>query len=261
MQEEEVAKLWNNNAEQWAEHIRAGFDVYRDWFNNPAFADFAGDLSGLDVLDVGCGEGYNTRFFARRGVRITGVDLSAKMIELAQAEESRAPLGIDYLCASMTNLIGVADGSFDAVISTMALMDAADYPAIVHELFRVLRPGGMLAYSILHPCFCYHPQFQFERNEADEVTGIHLGNYFARTAHDETWVFRHPSIPQGSRTFISRYFDRTLTDLINPLCAAGFRLEAIEEPQPTEAACRTHPRLRKYQIVPLLLYMKARKAE
>ena len=50
-----------------------------------------------DVLDAGCGEGYNTRILARGGARMTGVDLSERMIELAQAEERRAPLGIRYV--------------------------------------------------------------------------------------------------------------------------------------------------------------------
>jgi len=58
--EQEVARYWDENANVWADHVRQGWDAYREYFNNPAFFEFMGDLSGKTVLDAGCGEGYNT---------------------------------------------------------------------------------------------------------------------------------------------------------------------------------------------------------
>jgi SAM-dependent methyltransferase len=120
---EDVARYWDGNAAAWAEQVRRGADVAREWLNNPAFLAFIGDLHGRRVLDAGCGEGYNTRILARRGARMTGVDLSERMIALAQEEERRAPLGIEYARTSYTDLASFADRSFDAVVSFMALMD------------------------------------------------------------------------------------------------------------------------------------------
>ena len=151
--ESEVAAQWDRNAEVWADQVRKNFDIFRVHWNNPAFLEFIGDLNGKKVLDAGCGEGTNTRIFARRGARITGVDLSDKMLEFARAEELREPLGIRYVHTSYTDLGVFEAGSFDAVVSTMALMDGPDFPAAMREVARVLRPGGMLAFSILHPCF------------------------------------------------------------------------------------------------------------
>ena len=74
---EEVARYWDGYAEAWAEQVRRGADVAREWLDNPAFLAFVGDLRGRRVLDAGCGEGYNTRLLARGGARVTGVDLSA----------------------------------------------------------------------------------------------------------------------------------------------------------------------------------------
>ena len=88
----------------WAEQVRNRWDIFREHWNNPAFVEFVGDMSGKNVLDAGCGEGYNTRMFARRGARMTGADLSAKMIEFAREAELREPLGIHYERASYSNL-------------------------------------------------------------------------------------------------------------------------------------------------------------
>ena len=112
--ESEVAAQWDRNAEVWTDQVRKNFDIFREHWNNPAFLEFIGDLNGKKVLDAGCGEGTNTRIFARRGARITGIDLSDKMLEFARAEELREPLGIRYVHASYTDLRVFEDGSFDA---------------------------------------------------------------------------------------------------------------------------------------------------
>jgi 2-polyprenyl-3-methyl-5-hydroxy-6-metoxy-1,4-benzoquinol methylase len=104
-----------------------------------AFLEFIGDLRGRRVLDAGCGEGYNTRILARPGARMTGVDLSERMIALARDEERREPLGIEYTPTSYTDLGMFADASFDAVVSFMALMDGPRFDLAMREAFRV--PG------------------------------------------------------------------------------------------------------------------------
>ncbi len=77
LSDEDVARYWDQNATPWAEQVRQGHDLAREFLNNPAFLASIGDLSGHDILDAGCGEGYNTRILARRGARMAGVDLSS----------------------------------------------------------------------------------------------------------------------------------------------------------------------------------------
>ena len=123
LSEEDVARHWDANADLWADEVRRGRDIAREGFNNPAFLGFIGDLRGKRVLDAGCGEGYNSRILARQGARVSGIDLSERMIALAAAEEGREPLGIRYARASYADLGLFADATFDAVVSFMALMD------------------------------------------------------------------------------------------------------------------------------------------
>lgn len=85
----DTRKLWNANARAWTEPSRAGFDVYRDLVNTPAFFAMLPAVSGLVGLDLGCGEGHNTRLLAARGADVVALDLSEYFIESAAAESQR----------------------------------------------------------------------------------------------------------------------------------------------------------------------------
>ncbi len=254
---EDVARYWDANAGAWAEQVRRGADVAREWLNNPAFLTFVGDLHGQRVLDAGCGEGYNTRILARRGARMTGVDLSERMIALARDEERREPLGIDYACASYTDLAMFTDASFDAVVSFMSLMDGPRFDLAVHELFRALRPGGMLAFSITHPCFLTKGAHWLRDDQGVKIK-LMVGNYFDTAGWVERWRFT--DAPRDAPEFAVPRFDRTLSEYVNTLLGAGFVLERIEEPRPTEEYCAAHPSQRGWRDhAALFLYFRATK--
>ena len=152
MDDTEVGRYWEANADVWTRHSRAGYDVYRDALNTPAFLKLLPPVAGLDGLDIGCGEGSNTRSVAQLGARMKGVDIAPTFIRHAQATEASDPLGIAYSVASATAL-PFADTSFDFAVSFMAMMDVADQGAALREAFRVLKPQGFFQFSILHPCF------------------------------------------------------------------------------------------------------------
>ena len=258
--DDEVRRCWDDNADVWARHVRAGYDTYRDLYNNPAFIEFVGDLGTEAVLDAGCGEGFNTRLLAHRGAQMTGVDISARMIELAQTEEDHQPLGIRYEVASMSDLSVFADDTFDAVVSTLALMDCPDYEGAIREFWRVLCPQGMLAFSTIHPCFSYWLVREWEYDESGQPVAVRLGSYFQEIVHGAEWTFGAAPDRDEVEPFRTLYFHRTLASYFNALCNVGFCLEAVAEPRPTEAACRAEPRLRKHRlVVPGTLCVKARK--
>jgi 2-polyprenyl-3-methyl-5-hydroxy-6-metoxy-1,4-benzoquinol methylase len=131
--DKEVARHWDSNADLWTEHVRKGWDAYREYWNNPAFLKFIGKLSGKKVLDAGCGEGYNTRILAHQGVKMTGIDISHKMISHARQAEKKEPLDIRYEISSFADLSMFTNSSFDAVVSFMAMMDGADYQRCIER--------------------------------------------------------------------------------------------------------------------------------
>jgi SAM-dependent methyltransferase len=104
-----------------------------------------GDLRGLSVLDLACGEGFYTRRIQRAGAaRVVGVDLAESMIATARAQEGREPLGISYVVADAGQLPDSL-GTFDIVSAAFLLCNAPDRATlgtIAAAIARALRPGG-----------------------------------------------------------------------------------------------------------------------
>lgn len=254
-----VAACWDGNADQWSHDVRAGFDIYRDLFTFPAFLQFIPALTGLDVVDFGCGEGTNTRQFAHLGGRLTGVDLSERMLEHARRAEAEDSLGITYALSSYSRHTGFPDQSFDAVVSTMALMDGPDFDGAMTEAYRLLRPGGFLAFSVLHPCFIT-PGAAWEKDEEGRSHALKVADYFRAESFTDRWRFRGRPEDEAVEAFAVPRFPRTMSSYLNAVISAGFRLDRIEEPVPSEEVCESSARFDRWRRhAALILLVLARR--
>src|SRR5215472_9808894 len=119
MNHQEAGRFWNANANPWTKLARAGYDVYRDYLNTPAFFEMLPDVAKMSGLDIGCGEGHNTRLLARRGARVTGNDIAEDFITHARQAESQDPLGITYHVASAVEL-PFSNAAFDFATGFMS---------------------------------------------------------------------------------------------------------------------------------------------
>ena len=106
------------------------------------------DLSGLRVLDVGCGAGLASEALARRGASVTGIDAAGAALEAARAHAARSGLEIDYRAARPEELTG----EWDAVVSLEVIEHVApeERPAFLGALARLTRPGGAVFLSTLN---------------------------------------------------------------------------------------------------------------
>ncbi len=71
MDHRDVGRQWIKNASAWTAMGRRGYDDYRDSFNTPAFLEMLPEVSGLTGLDIGCGEGHNTRLLVEQGAKMS----------------------------------------------------------------------------------------------------------------------------------------------------------------------------------------------
>ena len=147
------------------------------------------------ALDAACGTGRHARHLVELGHDVLGVDLTPEMLALAEANVPEARFAVADLSA-----IPAADGEFDLAVSGLALAHLADLGPGVAELARVLRPGGRLIVSVLHP-------FQ-----------AHLGWHAPFADAD------------GGRGFV-REHAHTHADYLTAFRAAGFELRACFEPE------------------------------
>jgi SAM-dependent methyltransferase len=132
--------------DQWESVYRN--DPKLDRFNGALLDRIVAELPGpaaARVLDAGCGVGYHTLAFARRGYSCVGVDLSPVVLE--QAVRNRDEAGLhdraSFACQALEEL-AFADGSFEVVHCRGVLMHVPDWQAALRQLCRVVKPGGRL---------------------------------------------------------------------------------------------------------------------
>jgi ubiquinone/menaquinone biosynthesis C-methylase UbiE len=260
MNHEEVGRFWNANADAWTKLARAGYDIYRDHLNTPAFFRMLPGVAGLSGLDIGCGEGHNTRLLARSGARVKAIDISEAFIAHAKQLEAEEPLGIDYRVASAVKL-PFADREFDFVTGFMSFMDIPETDRVLKEAYRVLKPCGFLQFSITHPCYDT-PHRRNLRDASGLTYAIEVGDYFRNLEGEVSeWLFgaAPPHAKQGLPQFKTPRFTRTMSQWLNLLIETGFLLDRIEEPRPSDETVLACPDLQDAQVVAYFLHIRARK--
>ena len=208
---ERLAKGYAAKAETKAEN---GF------IEHPAISAAMGDVSGLRVADAGCGPGFTlAHLMAQGAAEIVGFDVSPAMIEIARARVgARATLHLADLAEPLPFL---PDAQFDLITSSLAIDYVRDWTTPLAEFHRSLKAGGRLVFSVQHPLGSY------EWLKPPSAFGVHYCEAEWTGFTDEP-----VTVPDYYRSF---------DEMINPLLAAGFRLQRLTDTKPISALRERDP--------------------
>jgi len=249
---------WNANAEIW--DSRMGDDG-NDFFNDlcwPVLASFLNPKPDSNILDIACGNGLASRRLAAFGANVTAFDFSENLIEKAKARSN--PDGrISYHIVDATDestLLALGEKKFDSALSNMALFDMANIETLFQTLPRLLKTNGIVAFSIMHPCFNNSSSIrlaeEWDNGRINTRYAVKISRYMT-PYHTEGLAFRNQDKPH-------LYFERPIQYYMNIGFQNGFIVDGFEE----RAFPPNHPHSNplswggKFSEIPLVLVMRMR---
>ena len=208
-------------AEAYAENIDT--KPHNAYYDRPAMLGLLPDVRGKRVLDAGCGPGVYAEAIHQRGATVVGCDMCDRMLELAS---ERVGAIVELKKVDLTKPLSMFDDEdFDVVNAPLCLDYIEDWTTLFKEFRRVLVPGGVLLFS------CGHPSFDAEYFKTNQ--------YFSVEQVRATWKGFGIEVDMPS-------YRRSFEEVIMPVINAGFTVERVHEPLPTDA----------FKAADLMRYMK-----
>lgn len=225
--------------------LRESAASFNALLEQPAFFSMLPPLAGKRILDLGCGFGDACREYERLGAAaVIGLDVAGKM--LAEARRLTHSGKIQYLAMNFNDLTGL-EGPFDLISSSLAVHYVVDFAKLAKAVWARLSPGGCFVFSQEHPMTTAPmagPEYVYD--ESGGLLHYMLTDYGREGLRRTHWFI--DDVQKRHRTFSS---------LVNALVGAGFRIEQMLEPLPSEAAVQINPGLAKEFHKPSFLIIRA----
>lgn len=244
MDDASLSRQWLELSGAWIQEAREGRNPTRVGLLDAPMLAACGDVTGLEVVDCGCGEGRFGRLLANCGARrVLGVDRCPPMIEAARQLQSDAET---YRIADVQDMAFVGDETFDLAVSYLNQCDLPDFLANNRAVFRVLRPGGRFVVANLHPM--RSAVGGWHRAADGNKEHVVLDRYFDEGAR--RWKIMGVELTN---------FHRSLSTYVNGFFDAGFSLIRIVEPTVAPEQLEKLPELKDELRVPNFIVYLLRK--
>jgi SAM-dependent methyltransferase len=219
-----------------------GLEGAAEW---PALRALLPDLSGLKVVDLGCGFGWFCRWAREQGAaEVLGIDVSENM--LARAGAGTTDAAITYLRADMER-VELPEAAFDVAYSSLALHYIDNLGRLLATVHRALVPGGHLVFSAEHPIFTAPTRPGWTVHE-DGRKSWPVDSYLCEGPRRTDWL---------AKGVVKQH--RTLGTYLNLLLRLGFALTHVEEWGPTDEQIAARPCLAEERQRPMFLLVAARR--
>lgn len=230
---EHTGASYEGKARKYAEVVDT--KPWNAYYERPAVLSLLPPLVNARVLDAGCGSGWYAEYLVNQGAMVTAFDLNAEFVSLTRSRTGERAQVLQADLAGPLKFAG--DGEFDMVVCPLVMHYLKDWLPVFREFKRVLKSQGVLLFSTHHP-FMDWKYF----NKPD---------YFAVELLEDEWDIGKV-----------KFYRRPLTAMSHALDLAGFFIERLVEPKPTEDFRRVNPEEYEHHIKnPLFLVIRARKKD
>ena len=224
--QEKLKAEWEALAPSWIDLMRNGVNAHRNGLLDEAMLSACGEVEGLKILDCGCGEGRFCRMLAERGAaEVLGIDLCEPLIEAAR---NRPADGLSYKLGNVENLEELETASYDLIVSYLNQCDLENFNRNNEAVFRLLKPGGHFIVCNIHPM--RSAVGGWKKNAVGEKEHAVLDHYFEEGPR--TWKMLDVDFTN---------FHRSLSTYMNAFLQAGFSLQQLIEPRPTNENIIAYP--------------------
>lgn len=214
MVSDKIKKWWEENAKQFQEEREIPIEInYGVGGSNEDNLKLLGDVSGKNVLEIGCGGAQCGIAFAKKGANVTAIDVSEEELKFAKRLAEENKVDIKFFQGDIINLGQISSESQDIVFSSWAFMYVTDLESCIKEAHRVLRNNGIFVFSTDHP---------FWRRISKDTLKVKK-SYFETGSYEEPFM-------RG--VFVAH--DHKISDFVNYLANAGFVIEKMIEPNPND---------------------------
>lgn len=225
--------------ETMAEYYYESIDTkpFNAYYERPATLSLLPPVKGKKVVDAGCAAGWYSEWLLKQGAEVIALDFSPNMIAMTRR---RIGEQADIIRADLNEpLHFIEDKTVDIVLSSLALHYIKNWEVPMAEFRRILKPSGTLVFSIHHPFM--------------DFTVFKKENYYVTEIINDEWETDTGKVK-------IQFYRRPLSKIISSVIDAGFAIEKLVEPMPTEKFKELQPQIyERLTKKPHFLFIRAAK--
>lgn len=222
MNKNDIKSNWNKMAIAYEEFTNSS-NSYSNKIEWPAIKKLVPNLENKEIIDLGCGTGRFSFLFEQfKPKRIIGIDISDKMINMAEDIAKGKNSRVSFIKSDIENLSNIQSNSIDFVFSSTVLHYIKNLEGIMKEMYRVLKPKGTCILSVIHPVYSaqypiIHDNGEFPNDDKWEVKYLDTNI----RAYIQPWIEYNSKI----ENFLSCSYHHTMADYINTPTYAIFKIK------------------------------------
>ncbi len=264
---------WGAVAEWYDELLETDTDSYQKNVLMPNLIRLIEPKPGMHILDIGCGQGYFARAFARNGATVTACDISRELIAKAKAhatqvaeQGSKAATDVAFHVAPSDTLSFMPDQSVDLITIILALQNIENLVETIAECARVSKPGARLMIVLNHPAFRIPRksswQWQSSLQPGSNGAEIEYRRLDSYLSEERIKIDMTPGEKDEHKKKYTYSFHRPLQSYVKALSKNGYAISRLEEwisHKKSQKGPRSAEEDRMRKEIPMFMVVEAKK--